>query len=114
MASNLPADTRRLSGMGEDSAVLAAHVAYLRLLRRSERTIYERQRAVIRLAAWLGAQSLTAAGPVPSSSAPVEPVKAVIGAPADQQPGAERETADENAHAADATSQLLHATAADL
>ena len=34
--------------------VLAAHVAWLRLLRRSERTIYERQRAVIRLAAWLG------------------------------------------------------------
>src|SRR5258708_2699928 len=96
--------------------VLAAHLAHLRLLGRSERTVYDRERAVIRLAAWLGAQSLTAseAGPVLSSSAPVKPVKAMIGAIADQQPGAERETADENAHAADATSQLLHATPADL
>src|SRR5258707_1393734 len=40
--------------MPDLDAVLAAHVAYLRLLRRSDRTIYERQRAVIRLAAWLG------------------------------------------------------------
>src|SRR5258708_2147008 len=42
--------------MPELDDVLAAHVAWLRLLRRSERTIYERQRAVIRLAAWLGAK----------------------------------------------------------
>src|SRR5258707_177882 len=35
--------------------VLTAHVAWLRLLRRSPRTIYERERAVIRLAAWLDA-----------------------------------------------------------
>src|SRR5258708_31779157 len=39
--------------MPELDAVLAAHVAWLRLLRRSERTIYERERAVIRLAARL-------------------------------------------------------------
>src|SRR5260221_9099789 len=39
--------------MPELDDVLAAHVAWLRLLRRSERTIYERQRAVIRLATWL-------------------------------------------------------------
>ncbi len=43
------------SPVPELDAVLAAHVAYLRLLRRSERTVYERQRAVIRLATWLGA-----------------------------------------------------------
>ncbi len=41
--------------MPELDDVLAAHVAWLRLLRRSERTIYERERAVIRLAAWLDA-----------------------------------------------------------
>src|SRR5260221_2638458 len=33
--------------------VLAAHLAHLRLLGRSERTVYDRERAVIRLAAWL-------------------------------------------------------------
>src|SRR5258708_23446278 len=43
----------RSSTMPDLDDVLAAHVAWLRLLRRSERTIYERQRAVIRLAAWL-------------------------------------------------------------
>src|SRR5260221_13588024 len=39
--------------MGEGSVVLAAHLAHLRLLGRSERTVYDRERAVIRLAAWL-------------------------------------------------------------
>src|SRR5258708_25246047 len=39
--------------MPDLDAVLAAHVAWLRLLRRSERTIYERRRVVTRLAAWL-------------------------------------------------------------
>src|SRR5258708_7449267 len=33
--------------------VLSAHLAHLRLLGRSERTVYDRERAVIRLAAWL-------------------------------------------------------------
>src|SRR5258707_1425435 len=33
--------------------VLAAHLAHLRLLGRSERTVYDGERAVIRLAAWL-------------------------------------------------------------
>src|SRR5258707_8364520 len=43
----------RSTTMPDLDDVLAAHVAWLRLLRRSERTIYERQRAVIRLATWL-------------------------------------------------------------
>ena len=36
--------------------VLAAHLAHLRLLGRSERTVYDRERAVVRLAAWLHAR----------------------------------------------------------
>src|SRR5258708_37971655 len=63
MTGNLPAAPRRLPGMGLDD-LLAAHVAHLRLLRRADRTIYERQRAVIRLAAWLGARYAgTGSGP---------------------------------------------------
>jgi len=38
-------------------SVLAAHAAHLRLLGRSPRTIYDRERAVIRLAAWLEVQA---------------------------------------------------------
>src|SRR5258708_15526432 len=54
--------------MPELDAVLAAQVAWLRLLRRSERTIYERQRAVIRLAAWL-------AGAVPACATEPPPIQ---------------------------------------
>src|SRR5258708_212302 len=39
--------------MPDLAEVLAAHLAHLRLLGRSERTVYDRERAVIRLAAWL-------------------------------------------------------------
>ena len=39
--------------MPDLTEVLAAHLAHLRLLGRSERTVYDRERAVIRLAAWL-------------------------------------------------------------
>jgi integrase len=39
--------------MPDLESVLAAHAAHLRLLGRSKRTIYDRRRAVIRLAAWL-------------------------------------------------------------
>src|SRR5258707_10515638 len=42
--------------MPELDAVLAAHLAHLRLLGRSERPVYDRERAVVRLAAWLGAR----------------------------------------------------------
>src|SRR5258708_118564 len=41
--------------MPDFETVLAAHLAHLRLLGRSERTVYDRERAVIRLAAWLSA-----------------------------------------------------------
>src|SRR5260370_33129131 len=48
--------------MPDLSQVLAAHAAHLRLLGRSPRTIYDRERAVIRLARWLptGCQVLDA------------------------------------------------------
>ncbi len=48
--------------MPDLSQVLAAHAAHLRLLGRSPRTIYDRERAVIRLAKWLptGCQVLDA------------------------------------------------------
>src|SRR5260221_4430332 len=39
--------------MPDLAEVLAAPLAHLRLLGRSERTVYDRERAVIRLAAWL-------------------------------------------------------------
>ncbi len=39
--------------MPDLAEVLAAHLAHLRLFGRSERTVYDRERAVIRLAAWL-------------------------------------------------------------
>src|SRR5258708_14083322 len=54
--------------MPELDDVLAAQVAWLRLLRRSERTIYERERAVIRLAAWL-------AGAVPACATEPPPIQ---------------------------------------
>src|SRR5258708_4731632 len=82
--------------MPDLDAVLAAHVAWLRLLRRSERTIYERERAVIRLAAWLGANvdSREGAGRTshrrPGSVAPCggDPPQAIPGQAREQGPGA--------------------------
>src|SRR5258708_150481 len=46
--------SRSSATMPDLAEVLAAHLAHLRLLGRSERTVYDRERAVIRLAAWLG------------------------------------------------------------
>src|SRR5258708_33099603 len=45
--------SRSSATMPDLAEVLAAHLAHLRLLGRSERTVYDRERAVIRLAAWL-------------------------------------------------------------
>src|SRR5258707_13371310 len=42
--------------MPDLAEVLAGHLAHLRLLGRWERTVYDRERAVIRLAAWLQAR----------------------------------------------------------
>src|SRR5260370_14897718 len=72
--------------------VLAAHLAHLRLLGRSERTVYDRERAVIRLAAWLRArkevmpsdpypgQRVTGAGDSPSSPALLQATADDLGA----------------------------------
>src|SRR5258708_13108497 len=48
--------SRSSATMPDLAEVLAAHLAHLRLLGRSERTVYARERAVIRLAAWLQAR----------------------------------------------------------
>src|SRR5260370_13342726 len=45
--------SRSSATMPDLAEVLAAHLAHLRLFGRSERTVYDRERAVIRLAAWL-------------------------------------------------------------
>src|SRR5258708_5198342 len=45
--------SRGSATMPDLAEVLADHLAHLRLLGRSERTVYDRERAVIRLAAWL-------------------------------------------------------------
>src|SRR5260370_40667746 len=76
--------------------VLAAHLARLRLLGRSERTVYDRERAVIRLAAWLGANidSREGAGRTshrrPGSVAPCggDPPQSIPGQAREQGPGA--------------------------
>src|SRR5260221_9737372 len=48
--------SRSSATMPDLTEVLADHLAHLRLLGRSERTVYDRERAVIRLAAWLQAR----------------------------------------------------------
>src|SRR5260370_29496112 len=48
--------SRSSATMSDLAEVLADHLAHLRLLGRSERTVYDRERAVIRLAAWLDAR----------------------------------------------------------
>src|SRR5258708_9846359 len=52
-ASGRVPHSRSSATMPDLAEVLAAHLAHLRLLGRSERTVYDRERAVIRLAAWL-------------------------------------------------------------
>src|SRR5258707_5373744 len=52
-ASGRVPPSRSSATMPDLAEVLAAHLAHLRLLGRSERTVYDRERAVIRLAAWL-------------------------------------------------------------
>src|SRR5260221_3862888 len=78
--------------MPDLAEVLAAHLAHLRLLGRSERTVYDRERAVIRLAAWLRArkevmpsdpypgQRVTGAGDSPSSPALLQATADDLGA----------------------------------
>src|SRR5258708_33996987 len=87
--------------MPELDDVLAAHIAWLRLLRRSERTIYERQRAVIRLAAWLDGRYAENAG--------CEIGKLPDHVHAAGEPGSTFADAHDPA-----APPLLHATAADL
>src|SRR5258708_30917119 len=55
-ASGRVPHSRSPATMPDLAEVLADHLAHLRLLGRSERTVYDRERAVIRLAAWLGAR----------------------------------------------------------
>src|SRR5258707_975889 len=52
-ASGRVPHSRSSATMPDLAEVLAAHLAHLRLLGRSERTVYDRERAVVRLAAWL-------------------------------------------------------------
>src|SRR5260221_304616 len=52
-ASGRVPHSRSSATMPDLAEVLADHLAHLRLLGRSERTVYDRERAVIRLAAWL-------------------------------------------------------------
>src|SRR5258708_4227239 len=52
-ASGRVPHSRSSATMPDLAEVLAARLAHLRLLGRSERTVYDRERAVIRLAAWL-------------------------------------------------------------
>src|SRR5258708_2402688 len=54
-ASGRVPPSRSSATMPDLAEVLAAHLAHLRLLGRSERTLYDRERAVIGLAAWLSA-----------------------------------------------------------
>src|SRR5258708_37801873 len=53
--------SRSSATMPDLAEVLADHLAHLRLLGRSERTVYDRERAVVRLAAWLEAGGGTSA-----------------------------------------------------
>src|SRR5260370_19072564 len=53
--------SRSSATMPDLAEVLAAHLAHLRLLGRSERTVYDRERAVIRLAACLRSVPVLAA-----------------------------------------------------
>src|SRR5258708_1972844 len=95
-ASGRVPHSRSSATMPELDAVLAAHLAHLRLLGRSERTVYDRERAVIRLAAWLGANidSREGAGRTshrrPGSVAPCggDPPQSIPGQAREQGPGA--------------------------